>query len=630
MPVAFLTGQDVARYVSTHLPEAPGDLGALIYRKTEGNPLFMVDLVRYLRECGLTVDWAEEIERKIPESLRGMIERKIETLDDEQRQLLRVAAVQGFEFDSAIAAQVLERDPADAEDALQPLERMHGLVQFLREHELPNGVFSLRYQFTHVLYQSALYGSVSPSRKAILSAKVAGALERAHGERKHAVAAELALLYEMARDPWRASEHFLTAAQVASSRFATREALAFARKGLSCLALVRDQPDVERRELALQKALLHPLAVLEGYATPATERVSQRIIELAERLEDHGSLYAALDGAEIIHMVRGECLEAASIADRMIAAAGHAGNEVQQINALMWATIARHHLGELTVAQRHADACLLMDTPANQQVRLITIFDPVVGVLAESGRNLWMLGDTRGCMERINRGVRLAREIGHPDSLSFALVFCGWMHGYREEWEACLASTSEGLALSAKHGLAQTGAWQRCVHGWALAHTGKAADGLVELQAGIEDSVRLWGQVAMPQFHAMLANVRIIRGEAAHALDETQQGLTLTETSHDSHFNAELHRLAGICHLALGESESAEAALNQAIETARAQGALTFELRAATALGRVWVDRGERESAIALLQGVLDALGEVEETVDVHRARACLIEWTRT
>ena len=630
VPVSFLTGQDVARYVSTHMPEAPGDLGALIYRKTEGNPLFMVDLVRYLRERGLPVDWVEEIERKIPESLRGMIERKIETLEDEQRQLLRVAAIQGFEFDSAIAAQVLERDPADAEDALQSLERMHGLVQFLREQELPSGVFSLRYQFTHVLYQSALYGSVSPSRKAILSAKVAGALERAHGERKHAVAAELALLYEMARDPWRASEHFLTAAQVASNRFATREALAFARKGLSCLALVRDQPDAEKRELALQKALLHPLAVLEGYGSPPTERVSQRIIELAERLEDHGSLYAALDGAMIVHMVRGECLEAAAIADRMIAVAGHSGNEVQQMNALMWAVIARHHLGELAVAEAHAAACIPMGTPANQTARLITIFDPIVAVLVESGRNLWILGDTRGGLERTNRALALARLIGHPDSLSFALVFHAWMHGYREDWERCLASSAEGLALSAEHGLAQTGAWNQCIHGWALAHTGRNADGLVELQGGIEDSMRLWGKVAMSQFHAMLAEVLIIRGEPAHALDDIQRTLTETETTRDRYLNAELHRLAAACHLTLGEPEPAEAALNQAIEVARAQGALTFELRAATALGHLWFDHGENQRACALVQGVLDALGDVEETVDVHRARTSLIEWTRT
>jgi predicted ATPase len=262
--VAFLTPNDVEQYVSWQLREAPEGLAGLIYKKTEGSPLFMVDLVRYLRERGVPADWAVEIERNVPESLRGMIERKLECLDDNERQLLRVAAVQGFQFDSAIVAQVLGRDAADVEDALQSLDRVHGLVQLLREQELPSHLFSLRYQFVHVLYQSALYGSVSPSRKAAWSGRVAGALEAAYGERKSIVAAELALLYEMARDPWRASEHFLAAAGVASSRFATREAVAFAKRGLACLATAAEGPEARKRELALQKALLVPLAVLEG------------------------------------------------------------------------------------------------------------------------------------------------------------------------------------------------------------------------------------------------------------------------------------------------------------------------------------------------------------------------------
>jgi hypothetical protein len=336
-----------------------------------------------------------EIERNIPESLRGMIERKLESLDDEQRQLLRVAAIQGVQFDSAIVAQVLGRDPADVEDALQSLDDVHGLVELLREQEFPSRLFSLRYQFVHVLYQSALYTSVSPTRRSAWSGKVAEALEKEYGDRRRNVAAELALLYEMARDPWRASEHFLAAAELASTRFSTREALAFAKKGLACMTLVRDRPDIDVRELALQKALLHPLAVIEGYGTPACERVSQRIVELAERLEDHGSLFAALDGALFVHMCRGECVEAAAIADRMLNVAARSASEVQLLNAHMWATIAQHHRGHLRIAQDHADACVRIGTPTNQTARLITIWDPVVATLAESSRILWLLGRTR-------------------------------------------------------------------------------------------------------------------------------------------------------------------------------------------------------------------------------------------
>jgi len=624
--VAFLTPHDVGQYVSSQLPEAPNDLAALIYKKTEGSPLFMVDVVRYLRERDVANDWAIEIERNIPQSLRGMIERKLEGLDDTGRQLLRVAAIQGFEFDSAIVAEVLGRDPADVEDALQSLDRVHGFVQLLREQEFPNHLFSLRYQFVHVLYQSALYASVSPSRKASWSGKIASALEAGYGERKSIVAAELAVLYELARDPWRASEHFLTAAEVASSRFASREAVAFAKRGLACLATAGDGADAKRRELALQKALLIPIAVVEGYGTLAAGRVSQRVIELAEQLGDHGSLFSGLDGAGWGHLIRGECPAAARIAERMLAISSQSGSEVQQLNARMWAMIAAHHIGNLLVAQRHADVCIQMGTPANQAARLTSIFDPVVATLAESSRNLWMLGDTRGCIERARRGVELAREIRHPESLGFALLFHGWMHGYREDWDTCLGSTVEGIALGIRYGLAQTLAWNHCSHGWALAHTGKTAEGLAELQSAMEDSARISGQIAMPLFCAMLSEVLMLRGDHARALEEIRQRLMLNETSCDLYVNAELHRLAGECHLALGEPEAAEASLQRAIDTARAQEAKTFELRAATALSRLWAARNQRDRARTLLQTVCESLGHAEDTVDVRRARACLSE----
>ena len=327
-------------------------------------------------------------------------------------------------------------------------------------------------------------------------------------------------------------------------------------------------------------------------------------------------------------MVRGECLEAAKISERMLTVAGQSGSDVQQMNAHMWAMIARHHLGDLLIAQEHADACISMGTPSNQAARLITIFDPVVATLAESSRNLWMMGDTRGCLEHTRRAIELAREIGHPDSLSFALLFHGWMHGYREDWETCLRSTAEAIAFSTEHSLVQTMAWNHCVHGWALAHTGKTADGLVELQSAIEDSVRIMGQVAMPHFLAMLAEVLILRCDHARALDEIQRILTVNETTRDLYFNAELHRLAAECHLAFGEPDVAEAALQQAIETARAQGARRSSCAPrprSVACGRIATRRAERT---ALLQSVCEPLRNAEETVDVRRARACLTEWT--
>jgi ATP/maltotriose-dependent transcriptional regulator MalT len=168
------------------------------------------------------------------------------------------------------------------------------------------------------------------------------------------------------------------------------------------------------------------------------------------------------------------------------------------------------------------------------------------------------------------------------------------------------------------------------VRGWALAHSGKGADGVAELHGGIEDSVRILGQVAMTNFTAMLAEVLIIRGEQARALDEIQRILVVNETHRDDYFNAELHRLAAECLLALDELDAAEAALERAIAIAREQHARTFELRAATVLGRLWAGRGEQSRAHDQLQRIVETLRDPEDLPDVRRARACLKEWSPT
>jgi len=166
------------------------------------------------------------------------------------------------------------------------------------------------------------------------------------------------------------------------------------------------------------------------------------------------------------------------------------------------------------------------------------------------------------------------------------------------------------------------------IHGWAFAHVGKITDGLVEMQSAIDDSIRIMGQVAMPHFVSMLAEVMMLNGDFAPALDAIERALIANETSRDLYFNAELHRLAAECHLKFDEHDAAEAELQQAIQTAHAQGAKTFELRAATALGRLWANRHEKTKAHALLQASLEALGaDAEETLDIRCARVCLTEW---
>ena len=221
----MLTRDDVERYLALEFPNHrfPSELPDLIHAKTEGSPLFVADLVRYLGINGTLVQdaggrWVVKgslaaIGRDLPESVRGMIDRKIAQIPDDDRALLTAASVQGYEFDSTVVAQALAIDPLHVEERLEVLERVHRFVRFIEEGECPDRTVTLRYRFVHVLYQNALYAQLRATRKATLSSTVAETLLRLHGARHQEIASELAALFEAARNFSRAAEYCRLAAR---------------------------------------------------------------------------------------------------------------------------------------------------------------------------------------------------------------------------------------------------------------------------------------------------------------------------------------------------------------------------------------------------------------------------------
>src|SRR5262249_28890902 len=158
LALGFLGRDDVERYLALAFPghAFPRDFADLVHARTEGSPLFMADLLRYLRERGVVAEsagrWAlarelPDLGRELPGSGRGRIQRKLERVGEGDRRLLAAAAVQGTEFDAAVAAGALGCDPAEAEERLQVLDRVHGLVRLVREHEFPGGALTSRYAF---------------------------------------------------------------------------------------------------------------------------------------------------------------------------------------------------------------------------------------------------------------------------------------------------------------------------------------------------------------------------------------------------------------------------------------------------------------------------------------------------
>src|SRR5262249_7472767 len=365
----FLTRADLDRYLALEFPGHgfPEEFAALVHARTEGSPLFMADLLRYLRGRQVLTEeqgrWTlgpsvPDLRRDLPESVRGMIQRKIDQLGEEDRRLLVAASVQGYEFDSAVVAQVLERDPADVEDRLDELDRVHAFVRVVRELEFPDRTLTLRYRFVHVLYQNALYASLGPTRRASLSAAVAQALLGYYGEKSGGVAAELALLMEAARDFSRAADYFLVAAQDAVRTCANQEAVVLARRGLDLLASLPDASERARKELALQITLGPALFSTKDWASPDVEAAYTRAHVLCRELGESPDLFPALWGLCIFCIARGEIRAGLNLGDQLLGLAQRAQDPGLLLQA--HSALGRAHavLGDWASARIHLEQAI--------------------------------------------------------------------------------------------------------------------------------------------------------------------------------------------------------------------------------------------------------------------------------
>jgi predicted ATPase len=100
-----------------------------------------------------------------------MIEKKIGLLNDEQRQTLLYASIEGEEFTSTTLAGLLEADELALEERLDTLGKLHRLIRVEREEDLPDGSVATVYRFAHALYQNFLYEQLLSKRRTLLHAR---------------------------------------------------------------------------------------------------------------------------------------------------------------------------------------------------------------------------------------------------------------------------------------------------------------------------------------------------------------------------------------------------------------------------------------------------------------------------
>lgn len=631
--IGFLSRDDIRDYLEIAFPqhELPPDFTELIHQATEGSPLFMADLLRYLRERGVisNVDgrWtltneAFDLRQNLPDSILSMIQRKLDLLSEDDRKLLSTASVQGQEFDSAAVAGALERDAADVEERLGELDRVHGLVRLSWEDEFADGTVTLRYVFVHALYQQALYTALQPSRRAAMGIALARTLERLHGS-GNAAPAELACLCEVGRDYAQAAKNFWLAAQDAASVFAHREAVVLARRGLRMLENLPETFDRCELELPLQTTLGMQLQVTNGFAAREARQAYDRARQLCRQVPDSGQLFPVLWGLWLYSKVRSELGKAQEMADELLDLA-------QRLRAPDLALQAYQALGMTAFCRgipsetlQHVEqATALYDRDRHHAHADQFGQDPGVICKAFGAVALWILGYPDEARRQSDAAIQMSLRLS-PSSQAVALHFAAMLHQLCRDPARVSQFTKNASEIAAEHGFSFWQAGSSVLGGWALASSGSLDAGLNCLRQGLLDWNATNSMTYRTYYLGLLADVLRQRGDVAESLRVIEEGLTLVEQSDERLYEAELHRLRGELRLP-DDRHEAEEHFYKSLTVARHQGARSFELRTATSLAALHASDSKKSEARKLLLDAMEKIAEGPDTRDLQEAKRIL------
>jgi len=643
LPLAYLSERAVAQYLSVRFSGSafPRELSELVHKRTEGNPLFMVNATEYLEEERLIVkegqSWKLTAEIKnvdlgVPDSIRQMVENQLDHLDAVQQHTLEAASVAGAEFLTAAIAAALQEDETAVEARCDELARHRHLIRDYGAHVLPGGETVNRYGFIHALYRNVLYDRVSAFRRIQLHRQLGEWWEALYGERASEIAAELAMHFELGGKPVQAIEYIQQAAENAIRRFAYREAVILSRRGLQLIDRLPNTTARARQELRLYITLGVPLIATEGYAAPSVGDVYQKARKLCQRLGETPEISQVLWGLWTFHLLRAEMTAAREIAFEFLRLSERLPYPGLAMRGNWAMEISSMHLGEFGVAREHFQKALsLYDPERHLDDAFHYAQNPGVAMRCFSAWSLWFLGRPDQALSEMQEALALARRLSEPHGLAHALFFAGTLHQLRREAQSAQTYAEATIALSQEHGLVLYEAMATVTLGWALCQFEHQESGIEKMKHGLASLQSTGTQVLVPHFMALLAQALSKAREGRQASHILKQARAMSERNGEQYYLAEIYRLEGEALLLPQADDGAQRNatdgqrwLHQAMELARRQNAKSLELRAAMSLTRLHPDRAEREKARSLLEELYGRFTEAFNSVDLREAKVLI------
>jgi class 3 adenylate cyclase/predicted ATPase len=602
----------------------PGAVRDTILDWSDGVPLFVEELTRQLLESGPLREVDDQyvldtdLAVSVPATLHDLLVARLDALGS-AKVTAQIASTLGRSFSLDLLRAVA---PATQSDVAADVEQLCSVRILEVVDDDPQAT---RYAFRHALLREAAYHAQLKARRREVHRGVARVLEESYPGVVESEPETLAHHLAEGGEPQPAADYLLKAGQKALRASAVQEAITHLSHGVE---LVRDLTHAvarDRTELRLQALL--GTAYMHAKSWGAAE--VEVAYTTAARLSDAATTAAegawVLWGIWVYHHVRGRVDEAYDAAERIRDLAASASDPDAGLIADMVSLQSCFYTGRFSESLTYCQSFLDGYAPDRHRELADTYSaDLELVCLVHQAIASFIVGRAEQAAAISERIVALADEVDHPYSVAWASTWGAVPDLLRGDLRRAAERVARGRRIAEENDYAYVSAMARMLDGWLQGRAGRA-DAVDEIEGGREAFRATGAEIVVPFFETLRAEL-LLEGqrleEAGSVLEDARARIAGWGERWQE---AELCRVeATVLAARSTEPSFVEARFTEALAIARRQGALGWELRAATDLASYLCERDRPDEARTVLGRVLDALPNGDESEDLARAERTL------
>jgi adenylate cyclase len=574
-----------------------GELAAFLTEKTNGNPLFVEQLVQDMRERALirveNGEW--RVERagmgEVPASINAVMIARLDRLAARVKAAVQTAAVLGCEFEVQVLSRMLRGDAQLAQRIRQAVVEM-----------IWSALSELRYIFRHTLMRDAAYDMQLRAHLQKLHALAGEAIEQVYASDLGPHYADLAYHWGKAEDAAREFRYAKLAGEHAVAQFANQEAINHFNQALQSVAhLDLDKAVEQRQEIHIA---MGELLTTIGQYDQARGHLDQALELAAERGDEDAQAHACHLLA-LTYENRGEYPPALDWVQQGLAIIGKR-KVAERAELSLTAGLIHSRQGDYDNALDQCTSALNIAEQLNEVTTLARAY------------NLWghitrLMGQSGTAIEYFQRALDLYQQVGNIRGQALAhnqvAVACLYIGRLQEAERQCRLARE----IFNQIGDVYNRVFVNNNLGEVLLKQGHLDGALASYQEGLRTLEHIGGSAyVLGALHNNLGATHIRRGEIDAARQHLRVSHERFEQAQARDWLPELRRHWAEAALLAGELPNAETHVQQSLSLARELGMRDQEGSSLRVLGETAIAQGQFEEAEAHLRQSLAILKEVE------------------